>query len=223
MMMLWLLLFFATPLVGAEPCKDGKKLKPAKCPPQAELRTYELKVGAANVDLPAAFAGINIIASIELNSTSFEPESFVTSTLKFRLDFPGVDTRCSPQDFILLKDALWVFGKTGDDKLTDLADGYSAFAPIATDLFFFLFKTLFSNMNHSASYLPLSFLTSDTGLADGKIDFDDDSVILTRAYQLFGDQIDVDGRSFAFNPWANVLRNTDIKLQRVDNFPCPLA
>ena len=135
MMMLWLLLFFATPLVGAEPCKDGKKLKPAKCPPQAELRTYELKVDAENVDLPAAFAGINIIGSIELNSTSFEPESFVTSTLKFRLDEPGVDTRCSPDEFTLWKDALWIFGNTGDDKLTELwSIGYSPFTPLGATI-----------------------------------------------------------------------------------------
>ena len=162
MMTLSLLLFFATARVGAQPCKDGKKLKPAKCPPEAEVRSYELKVNGSNVNLDF-LGGNNIFVRIELNSTSYEPESFVTSTLKFRLDVPGTDTRCSRFDFPLWEDALWVFGKTGDDKLTELVSvGFSPYTQNGTNFLTISFQPGVINKYASFGESPPSFM-SDFG------------------------------------------------------------
>ena len=133
MMLLWFLFFGGAAGAQELVCEAGERLKAAKCV-REELRSYELKIKAADVFLPGSLAGLDVIALLELNSTSFKQRSFVTGTLKLRLDL-AFDTRCSPQEFTLWEDALWVFGKTGENG-TDIASaGYSALAPFGTSLF----------------------------------------------------------------------------------------
>ena len=72
-------------------------------------------------------------------------------------------------------------------------------------------------MNYSASHPPFSFRTLRTGLIDAKIDLDDDgAVILNGAVLRY-----TDGQRLGLTNvfWAGIVRNTDLKFQRVENFP----
>ena len=60
-----------------------------------------------------------------------------------------------------------------------------------------------------------------TGIANAKIDFIDDVVILADAYLLYSDIIGYQGPSLlGTGAWRSILRTTPLELQRVNNTLC---